>query len=60
MNIYLLEWKSFGNEDIKEILPEMGHKVISVPFSDTKIKADEIEKILVRKNAKKKCDILKS
>lgn len=58
MNIYLLEWKSFGNEDIKEILPEMGHKVISVPFSDTKIKADEIEKVLLQKIADKECDFV--
>lgn len=58
MNIYLLEWKSFGNEDIKEILAEMGHKVISVPFSDTKVKADEIERLLVRKSAYKNCDLL--
>lgn len=58
MIIYLLEWKSFGNEDIKEILSEMGHKIISVPFSDTKIKADEIERLLVQKNADGSCDFV--
>ncbi len=58
MYVYLLEWKSFGNEDIKEILSEMGHKVISVPFSDTKIKADEIERLLIQKNADKNCDFV--
>lgn len=58
MYVCLLEWKSFGNEDIKEILSEMGHKVISVPFSDTKIKADEIERLLIQKNADKNCDFV--
>lgn len=58
MNIYLLEWKSFGNEDIREIMTEMGHKVVSVPFSDTKIKADEIEKLFIQKNADKYCDFV--
>ena len=58
MTIYLLEWKSFSNEDIKEILSEMGHKVIRVPFSDTKIKADEIERLLVQKNVDNNCDFL--
>ncbi len=58
MNIYLLEWKSFGNEDIKEILSEMGHTVISVPFSDTKIKADEIERLLQQTHADQDCDFV--
>ena len=58
MNIYLLEWKSFGNEDIKEILAEMGHKVISVPFSDTKIKADEIETLLTQRRIEKESDFV--
>lgn len=58
MNIYLLEWKSFGNEDIREIMTEMGHKVVSVPFSDTKIKADEIEKLFVQKHADINCDFV--
>lgn len=58
MKIYLLEWKSFGNEDIKEIFAEMGHKVVSVPFSDTKMKADEIEKLLLQKHADVDCDFI--
>lgn len=58
MYVYLLEWKSFGNEDVKEILSEMGHEIISVPFSDTKIKADEIERLLIQKNADKNCDFV--
>lgn len=58
MNIYLLEWKSFGNEDIREIMTEMGHKVVSVPFSDTKIKADEIEKLFLQKHMGENCDFV--
>lgn len=58
MNIYLLEWKSFGNEDIREIMTEMGHEIVSVPFSDTKMKADEIEKLFIQKHADINCDFV--
>lgn len=58
MNIYLLEWKSFGNKDIREIMTEMGHKVVSVPFSDTKIKVDEIEKLFLQKHMGENCDFV--
>lgn len=58
MNIYLLEWKSFGNEDIREVMTEMGHEIVSVPFSDTKMKADEIEKLFIQKRADANCDFV--
>ena len=33
MKILMLEWKSFGNEDIAAAFKELGHEVKAVPFS---------------------------
>lgn len=32
MKILLLEWNSYGNADIRSVLKEMGHQVVSCPF----------------------------
>lgn len=34
MRILFLEWKSFGNEDMKDAFQALGHEVISFPFSN--------------------------
>ena len=34
MKILFIEWKSFGNDDIKKAFEAEGHKVISYPFSN--------------------------
>ena len=34
MKILFIEWKSFGNDDIKEAFAAEGHKVVSFPFSN--------------------------
>lgn len=34
MRILFLEWKSFGNEDMKDAFKILGHEVISFPFSN--------------------------
>ena len=34
MKILFIEWKSFGNDDIKEAFATEGHKVVSFPFSN--------------------------
>lgn len=34
MKIAVLDWKSFGREDIKEAFEELGHEVMECPFSD--------------------------
>ena len=34
MKILFIEWKSFGNGDIKEAFEAEGHKVVSYPFSN--------------------------
>lgn len=41
MNILMMEWNSFGREDIKTAFERQGHKVISVPFSKTELRHDE-------------------
>lgn len=47
MKILFIEWKSFGNEDIKEAFTAEGHKVISYPFSNKDSRRDaELDKEL--------------
>lgn len=41
MNILMLAWKSFGNEDMADAFKELGHKVISYAFSDKGEKTQE-------------------
>lgn len=58
MKVFFLEWKSFGNEDMREVLEEMGHEVVSVPFLNTEIGPDEIERLLFRLHAESECDFV--
>lgn len=48
MNILLLAWKSFGNEDIVDAFQKLGHQVISYPFSDNGEKTTEELKAEIR------------
>lgn len=41
MKILVMEWKSFGNEDILSAFREMGHTVKTVPFSYDAVHHDE-------------------
>ena len=44
MKILMLEWKSFGNEDIIEAFKNLGHTVKTIPFSNKEVHHDtEIE-----------------
>ena len=48
MKILMLEWKSFGNEDIIQALKNLGHTVKTIPFSNKEVHHDtEIENELV-------------
>lgn len=48
MKILMLEWKSFGNEDIIEAFKALGHIVKAIPFSNKEIRHDaEIENTLI-------------
>jgi len=58
MKVFFLEWKSFGNEDMREVLEEMGHEVVSVPFLNTEMGPDEIERLLFRLHAESECDFV--
>lgn len=47
MKILMLEWKSFGNEDIKEAFTNLGYTYKCIPFSNKELHHDEkIEKQL--------------
>ena len=41
MKVVFIEWKSFGNEDIKEAFIAEGHKVVCYPFSNKDGRRDE-------------------
>lgn len=41
MKILMLEWKSFGNEDILAAFHAAGHQVVSIPFSNKEMRRDE-------------------
>lgn len=48
MKILMLEWKSFGNEDIIEAFKNLGHTVKTIPFSNKEVHHDtEIENNLI-------------
>lgn len=40
MKILMLEWKSFGNEDILDAFRNLGHTVKTIPFSDKELHHD--------------------
>ena len=37
----MLEWKSFGNEDIISAFQELGHTVKTIPFSNKEVHHNE-------------------
>lgn len=43
MKILLLEWKSFGNEDMIAAFGELGHEVKTIPFSKDELHQNEQE-----------------
>ena len=50
MKILMLEWKSFGNDDIISAFRELGHEVASIPFSKDELHHDDTkEKQLMEK-----------
>ena len=49
MKILMMEWKSFGNEDIITGFKELGHEVRTIPFSNKEIHHnEEIENKIVK------------
>lgn len=58
MNIFFLEWNSFCNEDMYEILKDMGYKVISIPFRRLESTRVEMEDKLQKAMEKSDCDFL--
>ena len=58
LNIFYLEWKSFCNEDMFEILQEMGHTVIKIPFQGVKESAEEVSELLEKNLRTAPCDFL--
>ncbi len=58
MNIFYLEWNSFCNEDMFEILQELGHHVIRIPFEGYGMTEEEVTRLLDAKWKQSSCDLL--
>ena len=58
MKIFFLEWNSFCNEDMYEILKDMGHRVISIPFRRSESTRVEMEDKIQKALEKSDCDFL--
>ena len=58
MKIFFLEWNSFCNEDMYEILKDMGHGVISIPFRRSESTRVEMEDKIQKALEKSDCDFL--
>ena len=57
MKILMLEWKSYGNEDIIPAFKELGHEVKTIPFSQ-KDTNPELENQLVKEIQKYEPDFV--
>ena len=42
MKILFLEWKSFGNEDMIQAFQNLGHTVVTLPFSNKEVRDNEV------------------
>ncbi len=59
MKVLMMEWKSFGNEDIITAFKQCGIQVVTMPFSDQELHHnDEIEDGIVRKIRTTACDFV--
>lgn len=58
MNIFYMEWNSFGNEDMYEAFDELGHSVIRIPFAEKKLPVMEIRKRLEKELSRTDCDFV--
>ena len=58
MNIFYLEWNSFCNEDMFEVLKELGHNVVKIPFEGHKVLEEEIGRLLDQRGGQSDCDFL--
>lgn len=58
MNIFYLEWNSFCNEDMFEVLKELGHGVVKIPFAGHTVSEEEIGRLLDEKCRQSACAFL--
>jgi len=58
VNVFYLEWNSFGNEDMYEAFEELGHRVVKIPFAEKKLSEEEITKRLKEALAICSCDFV--
>lgn len=58
LSIFYLEWNSFCNEDMFDVLQKLGHKVTRIPFEGYKMTEKEITRLLDTKLKQSSCDFL--
>lgn len=58
MNIFYLEWNSFCNEDMYEVLQEQGHRITKIPYTEKKLSKEETMKRLEQALRQGACDLV--
>ncbi len=58
MNIFFLEWNSYGNEDMQSALRQLGHQVTGIPITGFDASREEIRDALEKALASVRCDFL--
>ena len=58
MNIFYLEWNSFCNEDMYDVLQEQGHCITKIPYLEKKLSKEETMKRLEQALKHSTCDFV--
>lgn len=58
LNILYLEWNSFCNEDMYEVLEEMGNHVIRISFNGVKQRAEEVMEEIAKQQRNQSIDFV--
>lgn len=58
LNLLYVQWDSFGNEDLYEILEEFGYRVVKLPFRDRTDSEQEVMQRMGQVLQKTPCDVV--
>ena len=58
MNIFYLDWNSFCNEDLFDVLTELGHNIIKVPYKEKVLQPEMVKERLEKELKNSICDFI--
>ncbi|MBR6665218.1 MAG: glycosyltransferase [Lachnospiraceae bacterium] len=58
MNIFYLEWDSYCNEDVFQVLDELGHNVIKISYKEKKLRKEQAMERLQKALLQSNCDFV--